>query len=256
MGAYNCENRVSKCIDSIIGQTYRDWEFIICDDCSTDHTLEVLKKYESQDKRIKIIKNRSNMKLAATLNHCLQEVKGSYIARIDDDDIALPDRIEKQAKFLNLHPEYAVVGSAARLTDGEKITGVRKAKEYPNKADVIYGPPHMHPTIMMRREAYDLLQGYTVAGHTKRGQDWDLWFRFYAAGLQGYNIQEELIVYHENQNDYRKRTIKTALGYTRTAINGYKLMKVPFWKYIFAIKPIVSYFIPEPIKKYRRHENI
>ena len=256
MGVYNAENRVSDCIESIIKQTYKNWEFIICDDCSTDHTYQILQQYQDEDDRIKIIRNKKNMKLAASLNHCLKEARGIYIARMDDDDIALPERFEKQVNFLERNLEYSVVGANAQISDGKRITGIRCCKEYPEKSDVLFGPPYIHPSIMMRKDVYDRLDGYTVASRTKRGQDWDLWFRFYAAGLKGYNIQVPLIIYHEGPDDYKKRTFQTALGYTKNAVNGYKLLKVPFWKYVFAVKPIISYLIPETIKKNVRHEKL
>lgn len=255
MGVYNAENRVSNCIESIINQTYTNWEFIICDDCSSDHTYQILKRYQHQDNRIKIIRNERNIKLAASLNYCLQEAKGHYVARIDDDDIAVPDRLEKQVDFLNNHPNYSVVGSNAKIFDGKKNAGIRYCKEYPTRTDVLFGPPFIHPSIMMRKDAYDLLHGYTVASRTKRGQDWDLWFRFYAAELKGYNLQETLIIYHESPDDYKKRTFRRALGYTRTAIIGYRLLRIPAWKYVFSLKPIISFIVPEAIKRYVRHEN-
>ncbi len=256
MGVYNAENRVSDCIESIIKQTYENWEFVICDDCSTDHTYQILRQYQQKDDRIKIIRNKKNMKLAESLNHCLKEAKGIYVARMDDDDIAMPERFEKQVIFLNENPEYAVVGSNAQISDGQKITGIRYCKEHPEKTDVLYGPPYIHPSIMMRKSVYDRLNGYTVASYTKRGQDWDLWFRFYAAGFRGYNIQGKLIIYHESPEDYKKRNFRTALGYMKNAVNGYNLLKVPLWKYVFALKPILSCLIPETIKKNIRHEKL
>lgn len=256
MGVYNAENRVSDCIESIINQTYKNWEFIICDDHSTDHTYQILEQYQKKDNRIKIIRNKKNMKLAASLNHCLKEAKGVYIARMDDDDLSIPERLEKQVVFLNDNPEYSVVGSNAQISDGKKIVGSRSCKENPTKADVLLGPPYIHPTIMIRKEVLDKLGGYTVASRTMRGQDWDLWFRFYAKGFKGYNIREELIIYHESPEDYKKRTFRTSLGYTRIAIYGYKLLKVSTWKYVFALKPIVSFVIPEILKKKFRHEKL
>lgn len=256
MGVYNAEERISNCIESIIKQTYTNWEFIICDDCSSDRTYEILEEYQNKDNRIKIIRNKKNMKLAVSLNRCLQKANGIYIARMDDDDLAKSDRLEKQVKFLNEHSIYSVVGSNAMIFDGKKYTGVRCCKETPVKNDVLFGPPFIHPSIMMRKESYDLLNGYTVASRTNRGQDWDLWFRFYAAGLKGYNLQETLIVYHESPDDLKKRTFQSALGYTKTAINGYKLLKVPLWNYFFSIKPIISFIIPEVIKKKIRNEKM
>lgn len=244
MGAYNCADFVSNCIDSVINQTYKNWEFIICDDCSTDNTWEILKRYQEIDSRIKPIRNDKNSKLAASLNRCLEYCQGEYVARMDADDICLQDRLQVQVDFLNNHQEYAVVASAANVYDGEKITSVRCVKEVPTKEDVIFGPTFMHPTIMMRKEVYDDLGGYTVAQRTERGQDWDLWFRFFEKGYKGYNLQEPYIQYHESKNDFKKRTMKTAKMYFKTALYGYRLIHVPAYKYVYAFKPIVAALIP------------
>lgn len=247
MGAYNCANFVSSCIESVINQTYENWEFIICDDCSTDNTWEVLKKYQALDSRIKPIRNDKNSKLAASLNNCLKHCNGEYIARMDADDICLPNRIQTQVEFLDVNPEYAVVATAANVFDGKAITSVRRVKEIPTKEDVIYGPTFMHPTIMMRKEVYDSLGGYTVAKRTERGQDWDLWFRFFEKGYKGYNLQEPHIQYHESKNDFKKRTMKTAMMYFKTALYGYRLIGVPAYKYVYAFKPLVVAIIPRKL---------
>ena len=247
MGVHNNETTIKRCIDSIINQTYENWELIICDDCSSDGTYDVLKDYEKKDDRIVLIKNKKNCKLAKSLNNCLAIAKGTYVARMDADDECLSDRIERQVDFLQENPDFAVVGGAAKIFDGEKIISVRKMKARPDKGDVIYGPVFMHPTIMMRKKAYDKLKGYTVLPRTDRGQDWDLWFRFFKAGFKGYNLQEPVLIYHESKNDFKKRTMKTAKMYTATALYGYKLLKVPFYKYVFAFKPIISVLVPYKI---------
>ena len=254
MGAYNEEKTIAKCIDSILAQTYKNWEFIICDDCSTDRTNEIVSEYAEKDSRIKLIKNKTNSKLATSLNNCLTVAKGEYVARIDADDIALPERLEKQVEFLNQHYEFAVVGSAVKVFDGEKVLFERFGKTEPTKEDVLHGPTFMHPTIMLRKRVYDDLGGYTVSQRTMRGQDWDLWFRFYAKGYRGYNLNEILLLYHESPDDYKKRTLKTAKGYTKTALNGYKLLGVPKIKYIFAFKPMISVLTPEYLKRKLRKE--
>ncbi|MDO4378762.1 MAG: glycosyltransferase family A protein [Erysipelotrichia bacterium] len=254
MGVYNEEKTIETCIDSIIAQTYQNWEFIICDDCSTDKTNKIIQNYADKDSRIVLIRNEKNMRLAASLNNCLKLAKGEYVARMDADDIALPERLKKQVDFLNKHPEYAVVGSAVKVFDGEKVLFERRSKSKPTKNDVLYGPTFMHPTVMMRKFVYDDLGGYTISERTMRGQDWDLWFRFYAKGYRGYNLDEALLLYHESPEDYKKRTLKTAKGYTKTALMGYKLLGVSKTKYIFAFKPMISVIVPEYLKRKLRKE--
>lgn len=252
MGAYNEEKTIGACIDSIIAQSYYNWEFIICNDCSTDRTLDVIKNY--QDPRIVVINNTHNLRLAASLNKCIKIAKGKYIARMDADDICKKDRIAKEVAFLENNLDYDVVGSWAEVTNGEQITEIRKGMEVPDINLLLHNTPFIHPTIMMRSEVYHELNGYTVSERTKRGQDWDLWFRFYAKGHKGYNLQEPLLVYLEDNNSYKKRTIKTAMGYTQTALYGFRLLNISIWKYYIAFKPIISCLIPQGIKKAFRNK--
>lgn len=107
MGVYNLSPRYKEAIKSILDQTFSNFEFIICDDKSTDNTLQVLKEIAKKDNRIKIISNKQNMGLGASLNHCLKFARGKYIARMDDDDFSNKDRFQIEFDFLEKHPEYA-----------------------------------------------------------------------------------------------------------------------------------------------------
>lgn len=255
MGVYNSSKTLPESIQSIQNQTFKNWELIICDDASTDDTYAVACTMAEGDSRIKVIKNSQNKKLAYSLNQCLKIALGQYIARMDADDIAKDNRFEKQAEFLDLHPEYAVVGSAAEVSNGEQIFEVRSMKAEPTTDDVLFGAPFIHPSIMMRKEVYDDLEGYTVAKRTIRGQDRDLWFRFFAKGYKGYNLQETYLTYFERPNEHKKRDFLTMTRSIRTSFYGYRLLKVPVWKYIFLVRIIISYATPQWLKRYVRKVN-
>lgn len=248
MGAYNCEKTLDACVNSMLAQTFTDWEFVICDDHSTDHTLKKLKEIAATDVRIKVLANEKNSKLPFTLNRCLGALTGEYIARMDADDLAFPDRLAKQVSYLDSHPEIAVVGSALLPFDEEKDFSVRYPSAYPTSKTLLLDVPFYHPTIMMRKSVYDDLKGYTVSKRTIKGQDLDLWFRFYEKGYQGYNIQEPLLKYHESLNDYKKRDIVSAWRMTQTKLLGFKRNKMKIYHYPFALKPVVSAIIPKKIK--------
>lgn len=106
MPAYNAEQYISEAIESILNQTYSNFEFIIIDDGSTDRTVEMVQSYS--DPRIRFVQNEHNLGVAATLNRGLKLATGEYIARMDADDIALRERFGKQVSFLDMHPEIAV----------------------------------------------------------------------------------------------------------------------------------------------------
>lgn len=254
IGAYNAEKTIAKAIESILNQTYMNFEIIICDDCSSDDTYNLLLEYQKNYKNIKIIKNQENMGLAYSLNNCLKNCDSNikYVARMDCDDLCLPERINKQVKFLDEHPDIDVVGSAMYIDDGSKEMRITSVIENPDKTSMLNGVPFAHPTIMMRKSTYDELGGYTVLPRTRRGQDLDLWFRFFSKNFKGSNLKEPLLIYHEDLNDYKKRTFKTAKMYFMTNCYGYKLLHFPLYSYIRVVKPLISALIPNFILiKYR-----
>lgn len=119
MPAYNAEKYIETAIESILNQTYKDFEFIIVNDCSTDSTLDIIERYAKQDKRIKIISNKENQKIAQTLNNGLKEAKGKYIARLDADDWSYPERLEKQVNFMEENPDVVLSSGNMEICDGE-----------------------------------------------------------------------------------------------------------------------------------------
>ncbi|GAB3805654.1 glycosyltransferase [Virgibacillus kimchii] len=253
MGIYNCEDTLKRCIDSILNQSYVNWELIMCDDASSDGTYDIAKEYADNYNNITLIKNEKNLGLAATLNRCISITKGRYIARTDADDICLPNRFEKQVDFLDSNPEYDVVGSSVILFDEDGDKGLRKNKKNPGKYTLITSVPFGHPTIMMKKSVYTDLGGYTVSERTRRGQDRDLWFRFYHKGFKGYNIQEPLYKYHESIDDYKKRNLTVAINRIRTSYLGFKLLKFPKRYYFFLLKPLIAALLPNSVM-YRYHK--
>ncbi len=248
MGIYNTADTLPRAIESILNQTYTNWELIMCDDASTDDTYDVAKQLADKYDNIKLVRNEKNSRLAYSLNQCLKLAQGEYVARMDADDISLPERFEKQVDFLNNHPEYAVVGCGIINFDEDGDRNILIAKECPPVLNMKRGVPYIHPSIMMRKEAYDALGGYYVSERTQKGQDLDLWFRFYAAGFRGYNLQEPLLKYHTSVDDYKKkRKLKYAIGMMKTNFYGFKINRFPLHLYIWAIKPVISSIMPKKI---------
>ena len=245
MAAYNCEKTVGRAIESILAQTFTDWELIICDDASTDHTGRSLKEYKRQyPEKIILIKNSRRCYLAHSLNRCLKIAKGEYIARMDADDISLPERFQTQVDFLDKHPDYMVVGTAMIPFDAQGKKAARYMKTQPQARDLVSRSPFAHATIMMRKSAYTQLGGYTVSKRTRRGQDYDLWFRFFALGEKGYNLQEPLYLVLEDSNSFKRRTFETRMYSVQTKLIVYKRLHYPIYKYVFAFKPLIASVVP------------
>lgn len=257
MGIYNCEKTLSTAIDSILNQTYTDWELIMCDDCSKDGTYDVANEYAKQyPDKIKLIRNEQNKMLSYTLNRCLEHATGEYIARMDGDDISTEDRFEKQIKFLEEHPEYQLVSSVMQRFSDEGLSNVAPKPEIPDKFSILASTPFNHATIMTYKYVYDSLGGYIDEDRTIRCEDYDLWFRFFAKGYKGYNIQEPLYLVREDLAAIKRRTIKNRLRALKTTKVGYKLLGFPKRYYIkSAIRTYFKCLIPASMMlKYRKRE--
>ncbi len=253
MGVYNCERTLPSAIDSILTQTFINWELILCDDCSTDTTLNIAQTYGAHfPDKIKVIRNAVNSKLPFTLNHCLEHSSGEYIARMDGDDISLPERLQKQVEFLDANPDFAVVSTAMIPFDENGDRGVRKKDECPDKYSLAANPCFDHATIMMRKTVFDKLGGYTVSRRTERGQDYDLWFRFFAAGFKGYNMQEPLYKVRENATTFSRRTLRSRLYIVQTMFIGYRLLHYPLKYYVYILKQLVAGLTPAILLNFYR----
>lgn len=257
MGVYNSEKTLRECVDSVVAQTYDNWEFIICDDGSADHSYSIAKEYAKKDKRIKPISNGSNKKLPYTLNHCIKNASGKYLVRHDADDIMISNRLEKQVEFMENHPEYAVVGSTMYLFDEEDIWGVRPIAELPNKMTFLKGSPFYHPTVIMRTDIIKSLGGYSESGLAlQRLEDAELWYRLFANQYKGYNIQEPLLKFREDRQAYTRRKLSHRIPSVMLQLQGFKKLSMPFWCYLFALKPILAGLTPVSlIRLYHRRRD-
>lgn len=246
MGVYNTLKKeyLEKSINSILKQTYSDFEFIICDDGSTNNCLDWAKEICNGDVRCIFISNDENKGLAYTLNHCLSISKGEYIARMDDDDEALPDRFTKQVEFLDNNKEYDVVQCNANIFNDDGIYGQLKYKEIIEKEDFLFNNPIIHPAVMIRKSAYDLVDNYRDDEMTVRVEDYDLFLRMYAKGIKMYTIQKNLFMYRRDQNSANKKKFKYRINEMKVRYYGFKELSL-FPKAVpYVIKPIIVGFIP------------
>lgn len=257
MGIYNCADTLDESLESIIDQTYKNWQMIMCDDGSNDNTYEVAQKYVLQDPdRFVLIKNGTNQGLNITLNNCLAIADGDYIASMDGDDISLPTRFEKEVEFLNAHPEFAIVSTPMIMFDetGEWGRTATPIKE-PNITDFVFHTPfHCHAPCMVRKEAYLAVEGYTVDPKLLRFEDCNLWFKLYGKGYRGYNLSEPLYKMRDGKDAIARRDAKTRMRGVYVLYNGFKIVNMPKKYYILLIvefiKNITIAFMPKPVYKY------
>jgi len=208
-----------------------------------------LREYEKQDKRIKVLSYEQNMGLAYALNTCLKEAQGKYVGRQDDDDVSKPERLERLYDFAEHHPEYAVIGSIAEVTDDSGVWGTYPLEEKPTKETFLWNSPFAHPTVLMRKAALDAVGGYRVSKETRRCEDYDLFMRMYALGYTGYNIQEKLYEYRVVNGDRKYRPMRDRVNEAAVRYKGFKSLGIPWWGIMYVIKPVIIGLIPQKIFK-------
>ena len=191
MPVYNTkEESLREAIESILNQTYTDFELILINDGSTKQECEdVIKSYT--DERIKYIK-QENQGAAGSRNNGIKQAVGEYIAIMDSDDIAFPNRFEEEVKFLDEHQDYAIVGSWAEFSPKKRLW---KTVEEPRILDFIRECNFVHSTVMYRRKLF-VENGYTYDLNMPPTEDYDLWCRI-ITNEKAYNIQKPLIKYRQ-----------------------------------------------------------
>lgn len=255
MATYNCITTVEKSIESIVAQTYSDWELVVCDDGSTDGTFELLQVIAARlTPRMTLLRNRSNRRLPYSLNQTILASSGRFIARMDADDLSEPTRLARQAEFLESHPEYAVVGTGMRRFNESGLGEVLHPVAEPNRETLGRGGtlPFFHATILARRSMFDLIGNYTVSWHTERGQDVDLWFKFFHAGFSGANLVEPLYLVREDAAAIRRRTPRVRIGAYVTRIKGNRMLGYPLRWYIRPTVDLLKVLVPYRVFDWQR----
>lgn len=207
----------------------------MCDDGSSDNTYAVAEKYvQNYPQKVILLRNKNNQGLNYTLNRCLKQTSGKYIARMDGDDISLPERFQKETEFLDTHPQYAIVSTPMIYFDESGEWGRGKAIEIPRIKDFVFHAPfHCHAPCMIRREAFFKVKGYTVDKRLLRYEDCNLWYKLYAAGYRGYNLQEPLYKMRDDRSACGRRSKSARLRAVYVQYTGFRMVKMPLKYYPF-----------------------
>lgn len=201
MSAYNeKEEWLCQSIESITGQTWKNIEFIIVDDAPDNGRLrDILSEYERRDSRIRVIYNKKNLGLALSMNLAWEQARGSYVARMDADDISMPDRLEKEVAYLEKHSLDMVTSNRIGISEqGEieeyfgKLPGGACARRLLPYRNIV-----IHPSVLMRREIFGTVKGYRKFASA---QDYDLWLRLLTSGYKIGVLDEPLIYYRVREN--------------------------------------------------------
>ena len=171
MSVYNEHEYISEALESLLKQTYHNFELIIIDDCSTDDNEEIINRYAYQDDRIKLYQNEENAGLTKNLNKALKLAKGYYIARMDGDDIAMPERFEKEVAYLESHKDVALVSCQTQTFGEESLVAdvIEDLEEL--RATMLIRPVLAHPGFMFKRALID--DGFCYDETFRQAQDYD-----------------------------------------------------------------------------------
>ncbi len=246
MGVYNCPKKemLKQAVDSILNQTFSDFEFIICDDGSTNDTSVWLNEIAKLDPRIRIITSQKNCSLAIALNKCFEASSGKYIARQDIDDFSMENRFKIQVKFLNENKNISFVGTDCFLYDKNGLFGENHVPTYPSKKDFLYNSPFIHGTAMFRRSVFEKCGGYKLIGRCNKYEDYEFLMRAYANNFIGSNINQLLYTFYSEERK-NKVPLKMRMDEVSVRKHGFKLLEFSFFERCpYIVKPILLLFIP------------
>ena len=239
--AYNAENFLPETIDSVLNQTFRDWELIVVDDCSTDRTFEIASAYAEKDPRVRVVRNEVNAGVAATRNHGLDVATGDYIAFVDSDDLWLPEKLEKQLRFMKEK------GVAFSYTAYQKY--VTETKE---RGKVLRAPAKMTAKKILGNTAIGCL---TVMVDRKTVGDFRMpllphtednctWQEILSRGYVGYGIPEVLSLYRISDRSMTSDKSRAAKQQWETYRKHYKfsIVKSAYYFTKYAVHAVIKHF--------------
>lgn len=222
LSVFNGEKYLKEAIESILNQTFEDFEFLIINDCSTDNTLKIIESYD--DERIKLINNEINLGLQKNLYKGVEIAGGEYIARMDADDISFPDRLETQVEFMDKKPEIGICGTWVK-TLGKNKDFVGKYYSDPKevKASLLFNTSLAHPTVIIRKK-YLVKYNLNYNQDFKESEDYDLWTR--CADFFSIANIPKILVYYRYHTESKSNKGRTELNNNSSLIRTRQLKKI------------------------------
>lgn len=215
---YNAEKYLGFAIQSVIAQSYENWELILVDDGSSDNSLKIAQEFSQRDGRIRVICDGQNKKLPYRLNQLIKESKGDFIARMDADDLMHPDRLKKELSFLLENPGYDLVsGGIVSIDHKNNVTGMRTVNKLVTIDKDSKSYPIVHPTVMARRDWY-LRNSYSL--NYPRAEDYELWCRTSSVGDLKIAILPDILLFYREFGNLDPNKLINSYN------DGYKIRQV------------------------------
>ena len=252
MPNYNGEKYLIEAIESILSQSFTNFEFIIIDDGSSDDSWKMIQNYAKKDKRIVAVKNKKNLKICKTLNKWITLAKWEYIARMDSDDISMLDRFEKQVKFLDDNPDVWIVGWTMDMIDESWSTYSKREYNLTDseiRSKLFRYSPFCHPVVMIRKSTLDKSGWYD--NQLVYSEDYDLYFRLWMHA-KFWNLTDTLIRYRMYRWNSTTKKLKQmergTIKIRNKAVKEY-WYQMSIWDYIYnRLQSMSTYLIPWGIK--------
>ena len=262
---YNARNFLKDSVQSVLNQTFKDFELILLNDASTDDSVEIIKSFS--DERIKYYKNDKNLGISGSRNRLLDLAKGEYLAIMDNDDLSMPTRFEKQVEFLDNNPDVGIVGTWGELFNNRPAEGfVNKIKKFITNMGLVWCHPFeatmketlrantcMHSSMMVRASTFKE-NNIRYNGELTPSEDYDLVRQVLEAGFRVCNLQEVLFKYNLHGGNFSLKTkqkMKDADKIIRSNIekflNYHPKFRYPYWLIIvrkLRYKPLLRWFKP------------
>jgi glycosyltransferase involved in cell wall biosynthesis len=207
MPVYKTAPYLREAMDSMLCQTFKDFELIVLNDCSPDNAEEILDAYD--DSRIVRYKGENNVGLSNVLNVGIEMARGKYIARMDSDDISLPNRLQIQVDYLETHSEIDLVSVGMQLFGAKESVWIRERNPEKVKIEALFHSPVLHASSMWRKDSFER-HGLRFRQEMVPAEDYDLWTRAMLKGLKLVNLPEVLYEYRIHEAQATVQTDKTA----------------------------------------------
>ena len=241
--------QLERAVRSLLDQSFPAWELVLWDDGSSPAGAAALRRQAGRDRRVRLFRGGENRGLGYGLNRCLERARGRALARMDDDDVAFPQRLQVQRDFLEGDGRFQWVGSAAVLLDGRGPWGLLQMPPFPREEDFLRSSPYIHPSVMFRREVLELAGGYREDKALFGCEDYELFARLHSRGFRGYNLPECLLGYWESRASYAKRTPARRLREAALRCRALPRLGLPLPEALWgAARPLVVSLVPPGVQ--------